>query len=108
MSDIFQKTKSLFDLPDGILYLDGNSLGPLPKAAAARVEAVMKAEWGQMLITGWNKAGWMAQPNAVGDRLARLIGRSFRGYLLSLVVWTQFFPVQVQDSRRLVSMDKQE
>ena len=74
MSDIFQKTKSLFDLPDGILYLDGNSLGPLPKAAAARVEAVMKAEWGQMLITGWNKAGWMAQPNAVGDRLARLIG----------------------------------
>ena len=74
MSDIFQKTKSLFDLPDGVLYLDGNSLGPLPKAAAARVEAVMKAEWGQMLITGWNKAGWMAQPNAVGDRLARLIG----------------------------------
>ena len=74
MSDIFQKTKSLFGLPDGILYLDGNSLGPLPKAAAARVEAVMKAEWGQMLITGWNKAGWMAQPNAVGDRLARLIG----------------------------------
>ena len=74
MSDIFQKTKFLFDLPDGILYLDGNSLGPLPKAAAARVEAVMKAEWGQMLITGWNKAGWMAQPNAVGDRLARLIG----------------------------------
>ena len=74
MSDIFQKTKSLFDLPDGILYLDGNSLGPLPKAAAARVEAVMNAEWGQMLITGWNKAGWMAQPNVVGDRLARLIG----------------------------------
>ena len=74
MSDIFQKTKSLFDLPDGILYLDGNSLGPLPKAAAARVEAAMKTEWGQMLITGWNKAGWMAQPNAVGDRLARLIG----------------------------------
>lgn len=73
MSD-FTATKALFDLPDGIIYLDGNSLGPIPKAAASRVADMMRDEWGQMLITGWNKAGWMAQPTAVGDRIARLIG----------------------------------
>ncbi|THD73350.1 kynureninase [Thalassobius vesicularis] len=70
----FQATKALFDLPQGVIYLDGNSLGPLPKAAPARMEQVMRAEWGQMLITGWNKAGWMHQPRQIGDRIARLIG----------------------------------
>jgi len=73
MSD-FEATKALFDLPDGMIYLDGNSLGPLPKAAAARVARTVTDEWGKMLITGWNKAGWMAQPTAIGDRIARLIG----------------------------------
>ncbi|WP_137699901.1 kynureninase [Marimonas lutisalis] len=70
----FRKTKSLFHLPEGVIYLDGNSLGPLPKAAAARMDQVMQDEWGEMLITGWNKAGWMEQPTRVGDRIARLIG----------------------------------
>jgi kynureninase len=57
-----------------MIYLDGNSLGPLPRAAAARVARTVEQEWGQMLITGWNKAGWMEQPSRVGDRIARLIG----------------------------------
>ena len=70
----FAATKLLFDLPPGIIYLDGNSLGPLPKAAAARVARTVTDEWGQMLITGWNKAGWMAQPRLLGDRIGRLIG----------------------------------
>jgi kynureninase len=70
----FAKTKSLFHLPEGVIYLDGNSLGPLPKAAPARMRATMTDEWGEMLITGWNKAGWMEQPTRVGDRIARLIG----------------------------------
>ncbi len=70
----FAATKALFDLPPGMIYLDGNSLGPLPKSAPARVEKMLRDEWGQMLITGWNRAGWMAQPTEIGDRIARLIG----------------------------------
>ncbi len=70
----FARTKALFDLPDGMIYLDGNSLGPLPKAAAARVSRCVTQEWGEKLITGWNKAGWMVQPTALGDRVGRLIG----------------------------------
>ncbi|MCE8554094.1 kynureninase [Ruegeria pomeroyi] len=70
----FAATKAMFDLPQGVLYLDGNSLGPLPRAAAARVQQAVTDEWGQMLITGWNKAGWMAQPSELGDRIGRLIG----------------------------------
>ncbi|MRU16732.1 kynureninase [Roseovarius sp. A21] len=70
----FTATKSRFHLPQGVTYLDGNSLGPLPRAAADRMGRVMQDEWGEMLITGWNKAGWMAQPGVLGDRIGRLIG----------------------------------
>ncbi|MBV0911711.1 kynureninase [Anianabacter salinae] len=70
----FTATRALFDLPGGIVYLDGNSLGPLPRAAAARVAQAVTQEWGEMLITGWNKAGWMAQPARLGDRIGALIG----------------------------------
>ena len=70
----FTQSRDLFDLPPGLIYLDGNSLGPLPKAAAAQVAATITQEWGQMLITAWNKAGWMDKPMSVGNRIARLIG----------------------------------
>ena len=70
----FSETKQLFELPDGIIYLDGNSLGPLPKSAKDRVAQTISAEWGEMLITGWNKAGWMAQPAKLGNQIGRLIG----------------------------------
>ena len=70
----FTATKAMFHMPEGVIYLDGNSLGPLPRAAPARMDRAMRDEWGEMLITGWNKAGWMAQPAALGDRIARLIG----------------------------------
>ena len=73
MSD-FLKTKSQFYIPEGIIYLDGNSLGPLTKKAQDRIQHTLNNEWGEMLVTGWNKAGWMEQPNKVGDRIARLIG----------------------------------
>lgn len=70
----FAKTKSMFSIPAGMIYLDGNSLGPLPKDAAERISSMVKNEWGEMLISGWNKAGWMQQPTRVGNRIARLIG----------------------------------
>ena len=70
----FAKTRDLFHLPEGLVYLDGNSLGPLPKAAMAAAQRVLEAEWGEQLIRAWNGAGWFMQPGRVGDRIARLIG----------------------------------
>ncbi|MGB6119976.1 MAG: kynureninase [Mesorhizobium sp.] len=70
----FARTKKLFDIPEGMIYLDGNSLGPLPKAAKARVADMIANEWGKELIKGWNSAGWYVQPRVIGDRIARLIG----------------------------------
>ena len=70
----FAATKALFALPEGVLYLDGNSLGPLPAAVPDRIDAMLRQEWGQMLITGWNQAGWMEMPMRLGDRIGRLIG----------------------------------
>ncbi|WP_298846756.1 kynureninase [uncultured Ruegeria sp.] len=70
----FSATKAMFELPEGVIYLDGNSLGPLPNTASARVQGMLTDEWGQMLITGWNKAGWMGLPAGLGDRIGRLIG----------------------------------
>jgi len=66
--------KDRFDLPEGMIYLDGNSLGPLPRSVPARLNAMVTGEWGGHLIKGWNADGWMAQPARVGDRVARLIG----------------------------------
>ena len=66
--------KEFFDLPTGMIYLDGNSLGPLPVAAKARVSEMIEKQWGTQLIGGWNGAGWMAQPSRIGDAVGRLIG----------------------------------
>jgi len=66
--------KELFDVPEGVIYLDGNSLGVLPKGAAKRAQKTITEEWGGQLIKAWNTAGWMALPQVVGDRLADLIG----------------------------------
>ena len=66
--------KEAFILPEGVIYLDGNSLGPMPRAVAARVQQMLADEWGEMLIRGWNGAGWMDQPGRVGDQVARVIG----------------------------------
>ena len=70
----FSATKPLFSLPEDVTYLDGNSLGPLPRAASARMAQAMQDEWGEMLITGWTRAGWIDQPARLGDRIGGLIG----------------------------------
>ena len=66
--------KQLFDLPDGMIYLDGNSLGPLPKGVPEKVQDMLTAQWGEQLIKGWNACGWMEQPSRVGNMVGRLIG----------------------------------
>ncbi len=74
MTADFDATRAMFDLPEGVIYLDGNSLGPLPRGAAEKLRACAEDEWGKMLITAWNRAGWMDKPRALGDRIGRLIG----------------------------------
>jgi kynureninase len=63
-----------FVIPDGVIYLDGNSLGPLPRAAASRLGRTIELEWGQDLIKSWNSAGWFDMPLRLGDRVGALIG----------------------------------
>jgi kynureninase len=72
--DPLRSLRELFALPAGTLYLDGNSLGVMPRATPTRVADVVTREWGQDLIQSWNKAGWFAMPLLVGDKIARLIG----------------------------------
>ncbi|MEM6728060.1 MAG: kynureninase [Pseudomonadota bacterium] len=66
--------KHAFEMPEGLIYLDGNSLGPLPKGVGERVSGVVRDEWGGHLVRGWNVDNWMGQPTEVADRLGRLIG----------------------------------
>ena len=73
-ADPLRRLRDQFSLPPGIIYLDGNSLGALPKATARRVADVITQEWGQGLIRSWNSAGWIDQPARLGDKIARLIG----------------------------------
>lgn len=63
-----------FQLPEGVIYLDGNSLGVLPRATPARVAEVVNGEWGEGLIRSWNTAGWIHLPQRIGDKIARLVG----------------------------------
>jgi kynureninase len=77
-ADALAPLRLQFDLPDDLdaplIYLDGNSLGMLPRATAARVAQVITQEWGRGLIGSWNAAGWMAQPQRIGDKIATLVG----------------------------------
>ena len=109
MSDFFT-TKSQFHLPKGIIYLDGNSLGPLPKKAQDRIQHTLNYEWGEMLVTGWNKAGWMDQPNKVGDRIAKLIGATSKtvtvGDTLSIKVFQALASAtNYQNNRKVLLTD---
>ena len=72
--DALRPLRDRFALPAGVIYLDGNSLGAQPKAAAARVAEVVTQEWGQDLITSWNKAGWISLPERLGNQFAPWIG----------------------------------
>ncbi|WP_431289144.1 kynureninase [Roseateles chitinivorans] len=73
-ADPLAPLKDQFSLPAGTLYLDGNSLGAMPKSTAARVQQVIADEWGRDLIKSWNTAGWIDLPSRIGDKIGRLIG----------------------------------
>lgn len=102
--------KDKFDLPEGVIYLDGNSLGPLPHSVKERVAQVIHDEWGQQLIRGWNTCGWMAQPVTVADRIGRLIGvapgTTVLGDTLSIKVYQALSAaLQMRPDRRVIVSD---
>ena len=106
----FEWTKSQFYVPEGMIYLDGNSLGPLPRNAKDRVGASMTDQWGEMLITGWNKAGWMDMPRRVGDRIARILGAAngsiVMGDTLSIKVYQALSSaLDLRPDRRVILSD---
>ena len=74
LADPLGGKRALFQLPAGVIYLDGNSLGPPPKAAFAELEQAARQEWGEGLIRSWNQAGWFELPRRLGNKLAPLIG----------------------------------
>jgi len=73
-ADALAPLREQFMLPEGVIYVDGNSLGALPRATPARVAAAVQQEWGDGLIRSWNDAGWITLPQRVGDRIGALIG----------------------------------
>src|SRR5476649_596355 len=73
-ADPLRGFRDRFVLPEGIIYLDGNSLGPMPRAAASVLNRTIEQEWGHDLIRSWNSAGWFEMPMRLGDRVGALIG----------------------------------
>ena len=74
LGDPVASFRDRFEIPDGVIYLDGNSLGCLPKATRERVNDVVAREWGRDLIRSWNTNDWINAPTRVGDKIAKLIG----------------------------------
>lgn len=73
-ADELRSFRERFVIPDGIIYLDGNSLGALPRASIERQRAVVEQQWGSSLITSWNEHDWIGAPQRIGAKIAPLIG----------------------------------
>ena len=73
-ADPLRACRERFLLPEGVVYLDGNSLGALPKAAVERQRRAVEEEWGSELIRSWNSRGWIDAPQRIGEKIAPLIG----------------------------------
>jgi kynureninase len=73
-ADPLRHFRDRFHLPEGLIYLDGNSLGVLPRETILRQRAVVEEEWGERLIRSWNASGWIEAPQRIGAKIAALIG----------------------------------
>jgi len=73
-ADPLASARARFELPDGVIYLDGNSLGALPAAAAEALATTAERQWGEDLIASWNKHGWIDWPTRIAAKLAPIVG----------------------------------
>ncbi|WP_329444210.1 kynureninase [Streptomyces sp. NBC_01426] len=73
-ADELAKLRERFTLPDGVVYLDGNSLGALPATVADTTADVVRRQWGELLIRSWDESGWWTAPERIGDKIAPLVG----------------------------------
>ena len=89
-----------FDLPDGVIYLDGNSLGPPPRRALEKLRAAAEDEWRRGLIRSWNDAGWIDLPKRAGAKIARLIGADAEDVLVCDSVSVNIFKLAAALIRR--------
>jgi kynureninase len=95
-----------FELPPGMIYLDGNSLGPLPRVTPGRIEAIIRHEWGTHLIGGWNLSWWQA-PERLGALMAPLIGAAANEVIITDTISLNLFKLiayglQLSGGRRVV------
>eukprot|EP00913_Durusdinium_trenchii_P004219 g3911.t1 len=102
--------KELFELPNEMIYLDGNSLGPLPRGAVERAVHTMQEEWGGQLIRAWNTADWISLPQRVGDRLTKIIGAELgsvtTGDTLSIKVYQALAAaIEMRPDRKVILSD---
>lgn len=98
-ADPLRHARNRFELPEGLIYLDGNSLGPLPSGVRERVAAVVAAEWGSDLITSWNVHDWIGMPARVGAKVARLVGAPEGSVVAGDSTSVQLFKLLVAASR---------
>ncbi len=90
-NDPLASFRDQFHLPKGVIYLDGNSLGPLPKATVTRMRDVIADEWGEGLIRSWNTADWVNAPRRIGQKIAKLIGADADEVIVSDSTSVNFF-----------------
>ncbi len=82
-ADPLRSWQGAFYLPEGLIYLDGNSLGPMPKKALEQLEQAIRKEWAEDLITSWNKAGWWELPETLGELIAPVVGAASGQVIIS-------------------------
>ncbi len=91
--------KHLFDLPEDVVYLCGNSLGALPRAVPDRLARVVRDEWAQDIVAGWNSAGWTGLSASVARRIAPLVGVEARDMVLGDSTSVTLFKTMVAAAR---------
>lgn len=111
MAGVSLPRKELFDLPDDVIHLDGNSLGPLTRGATARAMQVIQDEWGDELVKAWNTADWISLPKVVGDLITPLIGAPLgsiaTGDTLSIKVYQALAAaLKMRPHRRVILSDR--
>ncbi|MBT8049612.1 MAG: kynureninase [Gammaproteobacteria bacterium] len=107
IDDRLAHLRDLFELPENQVYLDGNSLGALPKGVAERIEHVVRGQWGNDLISSWNHHDWIGLPQRVGDRIAPLVGAEPGQVICADTISTNLFKLlsaalSLQTDRRVI------